>query len=128
VGVDEARSDQSTFGFEGTRGRAPDVANLHDPIAVHGDIGLNGRRTRPVHQRPVANHEIVHERCLTRDPTAPEPDPQAIVACARAVKCVYRASLTGSASPESGHVLSLWESEDAAADARRPLRPTEGSP
>ncbi len=32
-----------------------------------------------------------------------------------AVERVYRAILTGSARPESGHVLSLWESEDAAA-------------
>ncbi len=32
-----------------------------------------------------------------------------------AVERVYRAILTGSARPESGHVLSLWENEDAAA-------------
>jgi NADPH:quinone reductase-like Zn-dependent oxidoreductase len=32
-----------------------------------------------------------------------------------AVERVYRATLTGSARPETGHVLSLWDDEDAAA-------------
>jgi hypothetical protein len=58
VAVDEARRDDQAVGVDGALRHRAEAPDLDDAPARHAQVRAVARRTRAVHDRPVANDQV----------------------------------------------------------------------